>query len=219
MKKLFVLFFALAVVSAFGAVDKYVWRETDIDKMQSYINNEENPKYLRIAYGITILHLTDRDKVDTFDKYKQEMTALFKQYGMTNPDEIIANIALITRSLENWFGDYIDDVILLLEDNKFKLDYIISKHIQFDTPQERWQAIGDCLIDYNYGAKKSCEAVNLMFTLDGRVKREVRKEMYQLIYEKLYANIGDTNADNAAIWKKTVASLAMKLKALGVDIK
>ena len=219
MKKIITIM--IMTVMTLGAFAAH-WTDTDKTHLSSAINDEKTPTWYKVHCIVHLAYLTDSSRFDTFEKLVDECRKANLACGMDLPIKDVEEVGRIVLGLQDYFKQYNEQTFSYIANNHVVLYWYINGVMDNISAKERWYGIMNCLIDYSHYAPQEVDiAVGRAFTLESRVLKKDKIELYTLLYEKLYTSIADESNLPAEqkVYTKIVTKLAMKLKALGVDIK
>lgn len=198
------------------------WSEADKTHLSAAIADEKTPTWYKVHCIVHLAYLTDSSRFDTFEKLVDECRKANLACGLDLPIKDVEEVGRIVLGLQDYFKQYNEQTFEYIANNHVALYWYTNGVMENMAAKERWFGIMNCLIDYNHYAKSEVAfAVNRAFTLDSRVQKADKVELYTLLYEKLYTSIADESNLTAdqKVYTKIATKLAMKLKALGVEVK
>ena len=196
------------------------WHDADKDYLTATIASNTAPVWQKVHCVVHLNYLNNPEKFDTFEKLIDECRKANRECGVTQEDKDVEEVGRIVLVLQDYFKQYNNQAFEYVSDNHVVLSWYLNGVMNF-TAKEQWFGIVNCLIDHFYHPRDIVNAVNKALSIDARISKADKIELYSMVYEKLYIRIAD-EANLPAEQKlctKAVTRLAMKLKALGVDIK
>lgn len=217
MKKIIAIM--IMTVMALGAFAE--WHDADRDYLTTTIASDTVPAWQKVHCLVHLNYLNNPEKFDTFEKLIDECRKANREFGVTQEDKDVEEVGRIVLVLQGYFKQYNDEAFEYVSGNPVVLSWYLSDVLKNVSPKEQWFGIVNCLIDHFYHSKDIVKAVNKALSIDSRISKADKIELYSMVYEKLYIRIAD-EANLPAEQKlctKAVTRLAMKLKSMGVDIK
>ena len=208
---------SLSTICAFAAH----WTDQDKTHLSEALTDKNRPTWYKLRCMIHLSYLEDASRFETFDKLVAECHKANVAFGINDATADVEEVGRIVHALQTYFSKYNEVTFEYVKNNRIALYWYVNGNINIGI-EERWTGITSCLLNYNnYPATEIYWALNKAFSMDVKIAKDVKIETYSLLYEKLYLNILDEKdlpADKK-IYTKIVTKLAMKLKAMGVDVK
>lgn len=194
------------------------WDCRDKDALTSAIADNSISGWKKLAYAGNLELLNNPDAFKTFDDLKAFVDKKNKEYNTksTYVDQIVWR----SRTLAHLVPAAVDHCIAAKDSTLIFFAERGNVGVINKSQSDIWRAVADILIDKNVSPKLCARGVNVMIATDIRITKSEKVEVYTLLYEKYMPKLADEQnlTNEQKVYTPILSKLALKLKALGVDI-
>lgn len=171
---------------------------------------------------------TNSDKVKSLADIKTWMAEYKKACPTAKITEwsLVASAQLLCSTNKTIFNETIAELDNLAKTYKNSGSYWYCRFYTYEAgkqylnPNELFKNLSECLIYKNINSASLLRMINILIENDLNIEKEIKIKYYQLIFEKYYVQLSeDPTSEHYKQIKQCLSKLALKLKALGIDVK